>query len=120
MAFEPWTTADYVMLGSLLVLDVIDWGQTLNISTYYYEDHKYVDGQWIVTKEHSFREVNPLLGKEPKRSTVNTYFALLIPLHILGAVVLDHPYRTVWLAGGISIKAFCVAHNYSLGIQCSF
>jgi hypothetical protein len=108
------------MMGSLFVLDVIDWGQSLNISTYYHDEHKYVDGRWIVTREHSFREVNPILGKEPKRATVNTYFSLLIPLHIVGAVLLDEPYRTVWLAGGIVVKTACVGHNYRLGVECSF
>jgi hypothetical protein len=120
LASDPWTGRDYLLLGSLLVLDAIDWGQTLNINTYRHKEYTCENGHRVVTEEYSFHEVNPLIGKNPKRGRVNAYFSILIPAQILGAAFLGQPYRTILLASGVSVKLACVTNNYRLGIQCSF
>lgn len=101
--FDPWTKTDYALQGILLVLDVMDYNQTMQF-----------------TQKKTHYEDNKLLGEYPSRSRVNNYFLGLAVLHVAVAMTLPKPYRTMWQGTFIGIEGYCVRHNYRAGIRVSF
>jgi len=113
---------------ALLVLQVVDWGQTRDIATRkceppYISDY---DGS-----EYLYHETNPILGKHPSEEKVNTYFASSILINYLVAKFDNkknnekfkgkpkklHKY---WNYIGIASETYFITHNYNLGIKIKF
>ncbi len=103
---DPWTKRQMLMQGLTTCSYVIDWGQTLNITDRYDEGY--------------FEKSNSLLGENPSRGEVNTYFASLIVTHLLITHVLPSKYREPWLIGTFAISVSMVHNNYSIGLHCKF
>jgi hypothetical protein len=113
---------------TLLVLRVIDWGQTRDIADSYtpgcvvYDgriEYNYPDGY-----EHS--ETNPILGKHPSLNEVDTYFSIVIGIDLF-IVCLSHKnpeywaeFKKYWQIIGITLETYCVTHNWQLGIGFKF
>lgn len=101
---DPWTKDQVIMQGIVSSLNVIDWGQTLDI-----------------TERHDeYYEINPMLGKHPDRGEVNRYFACSMVLKVLITHLLPSKYRAYWLGGNILISGYLVDHNYRVGLRVNF
>ena len=112
---EKWSTEDKILSGVLMSAWVIDYGQTnylLKVQDRAKRTHMKGD-LW-------FNEDNPLLGKQPRRSTVNAYF-LLMPA--VGFLVLDNipqAYRTNTLRVLSAVEVSNVGRNFHVGIHVSY
>ena len=104
--FKPdtWTQDQIIMQGIVSGLNIIDWGQTLDISE----------------RPDEYREINPILGEHPDRGEVNRYFACSIALKILITHLLPSKYRDYWLGGNIAISWYLVDHNHRVGLRVNF
>ena len=103
-ATDPWTKNQKILQGTSTALHMIDWGQTLNIAD---EPDKY-------------EEMNPIIGKHPSRSRVNTYFALSGLAKIAIAHIMPSEHRKWWLGFNIMISGYCVQNNYRIGVRMNF
>ena len=93
-----------LLQGVATTLNVIDWGQTLDIAE----------------KPDEYSEINPILGKHPSRAEVNRYMACSMTLRLLIAHVLPSKYRNYWLGASIMVTGYLVGHNYHLGLRANF
>jgi hypothetical protein len=100
---HEWTKSDTALQLSYTLLHLADWGQTLDI-----ENHP-----------DQF-ETNPLLGRDPTRGEVNTYFATTLALHWLIARALPQKWRNQFQLGTIALEFNVVKDNRSAGIRLSF
>jgi len=76
-ATDPWTKEQVLLQGVMSSLNIIDWGQTLDIAD----------------KPNEYYETNPILGKHPDRGEVNRYFASTMMLKVLITHLLPFEYR---------------------------
>lgn len=100
---SEWTVEQKQLAGIYLAAHVIDWGQTRTIA-----------------KTPYLREYNPILGKKPSLSRVNTY-ALVTP--IVGYLFLDSlpsESRTTWLKALVVFEVAIISRNAYLGIKTDF
>ena len=100
---HEWTETDTALQLSYTALHVADWGQTLDI-----ENHP---GHY---------ETNPILGRNPSRGEINTYFAGTLALHWLIARALPQKWRSHFQLGTIALEFGVVSDNYSAGIRFDF
>lgn len=100
---HPWTKADTGLQLSYTVLHILDWGQTLAI-----ED------------DPDYYERNSILGRDPSRGRINTYFATTLGLHWLIARALPPKWRNTFQAGTIAIQFGVVKDNYEAGLSVRF
>ena len=110
---EAWDVNDttYQLLATGLM--IADWGQT----------------RYIAKNPDKYYEINPILGKHPSTSEVNTYFAAAILGHALISLALPpkaevfgyniNP-RRIWQVMWIGIETGYVGHNASMGIRVKF
>lgn len=113
---------------ALLILEVVDWGQTRDIATRkceppYISDY---DGS-----EYLYHETNPILGKHPSVGRVNAHFASSILINYLvtkfdnkknnekfkGKPKKLHKY---WNYLGLAMETHMIGRNYNLGIKIKF
>lgn len=85
-------------------LQVIDYGQTLNIAR----------------NPEAFREVNPILGDHPSVSAVTRYTMASMAIKNVVFFSLPEKYRYYWAGAQIGISASLVAHNTSIGLKVDF
>jgi hypothetical protein len=101
---SDWSKVDTALQITYSALHVIDWGQTLDIAKH----------------PKDWSETNPILGKHPSISKVNSYFAATLVGHAVVSYLLPKPYRRIWQCMWIGIEAGYVTHNYSVGINVRF
>lgn len=101
---SEWTKADTAWEAGYLVLHVIDWGQTRNISR----------------RPDAYRELNPILGSHPSIERVNTYFALTAIAHTAISYALPADWRRGWQMVSIGMEATAVSNNYKIGLKIDF
>ncbi len=99
-----WTTQDTILEISWQGLHLVDWGQTLDIAKH----------------PNQFNEINPIIGKHPSTSTVNTYMACSAISHALISYILPKKYRPYWQIGSIAVTSSLIYHNYSIGLKINF
>lgn len=102
---EPFSTEDYTLVSSFLVLEIIDWGQTRDI-----QNHA------------ELHETNIVMGRHPDHNKIDKYFAVAVPACVLIAYVLPTDFkginlRRLWLSGAIGLEIGCVANNRSHGLK---
>ena len=100
---SDWSIADKQRQVAYTVLHIMDWAQTRNIARH---------SDWY--------EVNPIMGKRPSQATVNQYFATTLLLHYIVVDRLPPSLRRKFQVGTITIQAYTVGRNHSLGIQMRF
>jgi hypothetical protein len=100
---DPWTKQDTYWQIGVLVTQVIDWGQTREISV-----------------NPEYYEKNPILGEEPTLQEVNRYFAVCILGNYFISKVLPKSWRRKWQAGSILNQIYYINNNYELGIKMNF
>lgn len=104
---ENWTTADTWRESAFQVVNLIDWGQTLDISA---------DCQAGGTKY----EMNPALPTCPSRGEVNRHFAVAAGLHLLASAWIPARYRSPWQYITLGTSGAIVLHNHHIGLKVSF
>lgn len=101
---DPWTRDQKIMQGTASLLNIIDWGQTLD----------------IVDKPDQYYETNPYLGDHPSRGKVNRYFACSMAAKILTTHLLPSNLRKYWLGSNIMVSGYYVNNNYHIGLRVNF
>jgi hypothetical protein len=99
-AFDTWDRTDYALLGTMTVVQVIDWRQTRRISE----------------QPERYHEINPVIGRNPDRGSVDLYFAASWLLKVGIAHVLPSQWRKVWLGGMVVGSLGLVVHNNNIGL----
>lgn len=101
-------TDTITLLLMLVTLNVVDWGQTLDIARNPTEYHEY----------------NPILGRHPSEDEVNTYFMIVIPAQIGAGFLIEklanEKWRNAFWTGCIGLELGMVANNYNLGLKVRF
>lgn len=113
---------------ALLILEIIDWGQTRYISKYGIEKKTIVEPGDIINPEpevytlteEKYHEINPILGPHPSLGKVNTYFLICIGTDILVAQYANPKIHKWWQTIGIILETYCVANNWRIGVKIDF
>jgi len=98
---------DFILLESVYtILHIIDWNQTLQISSnpYYFE-------------------LNPLLGKKPSKGKINFYFSItLFSNYLIGYFLYKKNKSFYYLYKGIliGIEGTTTFWNYRIGLKFKF
>ena len=101
---DDWSREDVARQTAYTILHVADWAQS----------------RYIAAHPDRFYETNGILGKHPSLGKVNTYFAATLIGHYAITALLPAKYRPVWQYGTITVEAYYVLHNNSLGIGFKF
>lgn len=99
-----WTTENTIMEASFLVLNTIDWGQTLDIAK----------------NPDKFIETNLILGKHPTKNEINLYFLTWSILHPIIMYHLPKDYREISQFISISLSGQTIIQNFNLGLRINF
>jgi hypothetical protein len=102
-SFDEWSKRDIALESAWITLNIIDWSQTRYIS-----------------KHPEFYESNPILGRHPSISAVDTYFAAGTLLHIGVTHILPSKYRPYWQMITIMGSGACVINNNRIGVGLNF
>jgi hypothetical protein len=94
-----WTATDTALEASLVLVLTVDWMQTRT---------DVAPRCW---------ELNPLLGRCPSPFAVDIYFAGLVVLHVAVAILLPHPWRTLWQVLLLLKETITITRNHVLGIR---
>jgi len=100
---DPWTARDYALESVVVAEFAVDWKQSSDIHERYWN-----------------YECNPIMGRHPRQSTINQYFATTTLLHIFFADQLSGKWRTAWQATWIGVEAGVIGNNYKIGIHLTF
>lgn len=139
---DPWTTQDTVLQGVFSALAVVDWGQTRSGVAEMKTD------QWGNVVGYRYRELNPVLGAHPTKSSIDAYFPVILLAHAGIAYLLPTGeqdagkcetnyldlygwrevqkkkskwnWRRIWQAVWIGVESQCVYHNYRIGVKVGF
>jgi len=103
-AADKWTKAEIGLQTLSTSLQIIDWGQTLDIAD----------------KPDQYSEINPIVGEHPSRGRVNTYFAVSVLSNILIAHLLPSTWRKVWLGSRIAVSGYLINKSYGIGLRINF
>lgn len=77
--------------------------------------------QTLYISDHpKYHELNPILGRHPKREKVLVYMGAMAVAHACVSCVLSPQYRKWWQYGAIVGEAAVVIHNQSIGIGVTF
>lgn len=117
---QEWTEADTWREGGVIALEVVDWGQTLNIARH--PSSAPVAATWghPADPASGYREANWLLGTHPSTDKVNAYFISSIALHVLLARLLPDRWRLAYQYATMGFEASVIAHNFRLGLKVTF
>jgi uncharacterized protein YceK len=138
---DPWTTHDTVLQGAFTALAVVDWMQTRSAA-------EMKTDQWGNIIGYRYRELNPVLGAHPTKSSIDTYFPVILLAHVGIAYLLPTGeqdagkcetnyldlygwrevqkkksklnWRTIWQSVWIGVEAGYVHRNYQMGIRVGF
>ena len=112
---SAWTKADTGFETAWQVLNFIDWRQTSNIhNTFSVANTDPLTGHQTFAV---YGEGNRVLGKHPKQSTINQYFATTALLHYTVSRTLPKGGRHVWQAATICYTLTVVRDNVSIGVK---
>lgn len=100
------------MQGAVVVLQVIDWGQTANFVKH--------PSQCIARTGKPCEETNTLLGDHPSVGRVNNLNALAIVGHAAISYVLPQQLRPVWQSIFIGLEVDAVTGNKKVGVGFRF
>jgi hypothetical protein len=118
---DPMTKEDWQKQTALIVLQVIDWGQTRTIAIekigWYYDESRQ---WWYHSDNYKHYETNVFLGEHPSIAEVNDYFTKYILLHATITYILPKKIRPYWQYVFIVEQVRCVGTNISAGIKMKF
>jgi hypothetical protein len=96
---RDWSRADTTRQSVLIVLSIVDWGQTRDILS-----------------SPEYKELNPFISS----SNVDWYFPVSIAAHTAVSYLLSPEARKTWQELGLIVQIGCVMNNYSLGVGVKF
>ena len=102
---DEWTTADVYREATYISLHAVDWLQTRSMAKNGWDE---------------YHERNVILGRFPKVSQVNTYFALTAIGHIMLANVLSSKWRESFQYGTTGLEFGVILSNHSIGVRIRF
>ena len=100
---DKWTSRDTAYQGTAITLLAVDWLQTKEIA-----------------RNPEYHETNPILGRNPKQSEVDLYFAGCAIGHTLVAYYLPQKYRRWWQYVWIGVQSGYVCQNIIMGVRIAF
>jgi len=92
--------------GAYTIFHVVDWKQTLEIA-----------------ENPQFYETNPVLGEQPSKGRVNTYFAATLVLHwTLGYILYEYVKPVWWVYIGFTsgVEGMMIYQNWEIGVRIKF
>jgi hypothetical protein len=112
---------DEQLQRALIVIQLVDWLQTRTIATQGHWKTSTIEYPYGITEErkyweYDYYELNPLLGKRPSLSAVDTYFAASIVANILIFKYTNPKFKKWWSIIGISLETYCITGNISAGV----
>lgn len=103
VAHDPWTTQDTILEGLFLAQLAVDRAQTMDI------------------KNHPEKfEYNPLLGVNPSDRRINKYFLTIALVHPMLCYVLPKNARNGFQFVSITVEAYAIGNNFSIGLRARF
>ena len=102
-AAADWSSADTKREVAWQIINVIDWGTTLDIENY-----------------PDITEGNIFMGRNPTRDQVNFYMAGYAVIHYVVSSALKPKYRKVWQYITIIDSANAITNNFRLGLRINF
>jgi hypothetical protein len=110
---RAWSAGDVALQTVFTVGMVADWIQTRNTIA----AHREVPGKPGI----HYVELNPVLGRSPSRTAVDTYFLGMAAAQLAVTHLLPHgAWRTSWLFADIGFEGGIVARNLRMGIGFRF
>ena len=103
MAGATWTREDVWLESAWQALNVIDWGQTRYVS-----------------ESADYQEVNPILGRDPTRRSVDVFFVAAAALHWAISDRVDAHDRLRWQWISLGAKGAGVWRNWAVGVGLKF
>ena len=100
---KPWTKDKKIAFSLSSAAVIADWGTTLDIKNY---DNMY--------------EMNPIMGRHPRDSTVHLYFLGTLATHYLIANYLEHPWDMFFLGATFYTHGGAAFRNYGAGLRIKF
>jgi hypothetical protein len=104
LSADPWTQGDLWREIAWQTLHIVDWGQTLEIAD----------------NPSKYHEHNIIMGRHPKKHTVNEFMAVSAMAHIAIAHVLPSKWRLLWQTSTIAATGYCVGRNFNIGVGIKF
>jgi hypothetical protein len=102
----------------LLVLEIVDWGQTRDIATRFDDKHSNING--VCYYNYKFTETNPVLGDHPSLILVDTYFPTCIGINAIIGFYASPEFKKYWVIPAIILEGYCVSHNIQMGVSVKF
>lgn len=99
-----WTRTDTAREVAWQAINIIDWGQTLDIAR----------------NPEDYREYNPILGKHPSVGNVNLYMLSSALIHPIISYILPPKIRPYWQYITIGLSGACVINNAAVGLRVKF
>jgi hypothetical protein len=96
-----WSASDKAVFGAGFIFSLMDWSETLQIAD----------------NPDRWHETNPIMGRNPSRGTVNTYFATGIAVQLLVLYFAPPDWRRYILGGNAAVEGSMVIQNMSNGIR---
>ncbi len=103
MAHDPWTTQDTILEGLFLAQLAVDRAQTLDLKNH---PDKY--------------ETNPMLGNRPTDRRINRHFLMVALLHPAISYALPKNARTGFQFVSVTVEAYAIGNNFSIGLRAKF
>lgn len=98
---DSWTTEQKIVEGYMIMVTVIDYGQTVDIAS-------------------KGEELNPMLGSNPSKETVKAYFIKSSLAHFIVASMLPSKWRTRFLYTTSGYQTAFILHNHWIGYRVEF
>ena len=98
-----WNSTDKILFRSFIVLQFVDYNQTL-----------------AIVHDDNYDELNPIMGRHPSDSTVALYFVGSTVANYLIADTLSVKYRRAWLVASVLFQVANVGRNYNIGWKIEF
>lgn len=103
-AHAEWSKKDQQRQLTYTALHLMDWGQTLDISSH----------------PEDYQEENPILGSHPTRAEVNTFMAATLAGHWLVARKLEPEKRRTFQWVSIAVRGLFIVNNKRIGLSINF
>jgi hypothetical protein len=111
VSHAQWTTEQRGLAAATALLFVVDYGQTRDLI--YRQQHR-------DCSVGCYQERNPILGPQPSRGRVNTYFVITPILASIALNSISSENRTWALRGLAALEVYSVGKNMHLGLSVRF
>jgi len=100
-AFDSWSKQDIALQTVYMAMHISDWNGTLRVAKH----------------PNKYYEMNPIMGRYPSESTVNTYMASSLVISTLAIHVMPSKYRPYAQCLAIGLKGSLLAINAGVHLR---